>query len=186
MPDAPQKPERSLVERPNRGKRDFVKPFQRLCNPESHRKRPLNGHRFRCEFAENDVEKSDDGKGDDKRDGVLKFRRGDVEPMHRRFEKLREGGFTEPAKAEAGERDTELRRAEGRIEITDDALCDLCATITLNEKWLKLGSANFYNGEFCRDKEAVQKDEERHQQHLQDDFQCLVHLSPGELRQKLL
>jgi hypothetical protein len=49
-----------------------------------------------------------------------------------------------------------------------------------------LGGANFDNGEFGGDEKAVKENEERHQQHLEDDFKSVVHFSPGEPRQKLL
>jgi hypothetical protein len=57
----------------------------------------------------------------------------------------------------------------------DNAAGDLRASMAFDDQRLELRGADFDDGEFRRDEEAVQEDEKRHQQHLQNDFERVAH-----------
>ena len=126
----------------------------------------LKGERLGDELAEEDLEVSDDGKGEDNGDGVDvqddvvwesgEERGGDAE------QERGDGGFADPAEGKAGEGDAELDGGEelvdGVLELVDGA----CAGTAEGDELLDAGLADADEGELRSYEEAVGQDEEGH------------------------
>ena len=105
------------IEQPDERKKDVVENEEWGGDPEGDGLGALDGEGLGGEFAENNVEKGDDGKRDregDRRDG------GGIAEAPAREEWLDavgDVGFADPAQTEAGEGDAELGGREGGVEV---------------------------------------------------------------------
>ena len=105
------------IQQPDEREQEIVEAEERGGDPEGDALGALDGEGFGGEFAEDDVEKGDDGKGDregDRRDGggIAETPAGEEG-----FDAMGDIGLADPAEAEAGERDAELRGGEGGVEV---------------------------------------------------------------------
>ena len=89
------------------------------------------------------------------------FRRLHADRAQQRFENVRECRLTDPAEAEGGEGDTELTRREVRIELTVYGAQDVPAPAVLVGDGLDPGRAQFDHGEFRRNEEAVEQNQDQ-------------------------
>ena len=85
-----------------------------------HRLASDDGEALGRELTEDDVEHGDGREGDPKRDAMDPHRVRDLQGRQRPFEETRECGLADPAEAQTGERDAELRRRQVTIEVAND------------------------------------------------------------------
>ena len=164
---AAQQPKSGVVEQPDGGIEEFVEPLQRLRDPEGSRQRLLDGQGFRREFAHDDVQEGDDGETD--REGEPVGLGGvNAEVFERGRQQGGEDRLAHPAQAQAGEGNAELGRAEGRVEIANNAARNRGAPVTFGDEGFELGVADFDEGELSRNEEAVEQNQQRHGCQFQD------------------
>ncbi len=108
------------------------------------------------------------GEGHGEGGGLHRRLIGDTKTGEQRLEAMGEEGFADPAEAETGEGDAELRGGEGGIEVLGGAERELHAPATLAGERAELARAHLDEGELRRDEEAIGRDERDDHQ----TFQC--------------
>lgn len=147
--------EGAFVEEPDEGVGEGVEPLEGIGDPQGGGEGVADAEGFGGLFAGDDVEEGDDSKADGEGDGMLEARGGDGEPVIDGLEEGFEDGFADPAEGEAGEGDAELGGAEIGVEVGDDVAKEFGPAIAAGNEGLKLGVADFDEGEFGGDEEAV-------------------------------
>ena len=119
--------------------------------------RALNRHELRNEFAEEHVGEREHREADRGRGHVKHraFRRCSAERGHRQDRALREG-LADPAKAEACERDADLRHREVAIESLEDVSGGDGARVTAACTRVHTGRTDLYEGKLGRNEKAVE------------------------------
>ena len=147
------------IEEPDGWSEEGVEEAEGARDPEGGGDGFADGEDFGGLFAEGDVEGGDGGESD-RESGVLDHRwGGDADFQEKRLEHLGEERFADPAEAEAGESDSELAGGEVGFEILGEMMGEGGGGVAVFGHGLELGGADFNEGEFGGDEEAVEEDE---------------------------
>jgi len=84
---------------------------------------------------------------------------GDAGPVHEGLEQMGKHGFGKPPESQACQRDAELGRAEGGVEILNEFQADRSAPVALVDQGDQLRVADLDDGELGGDEEPVEQDE---------------------------
>ena len=164
-----QKPLRGRVQDHDEWIREPVEPEQRVGNRERRGQGPLNGQPFGGLFARADVEESDHGKADGKRQDAAEFIGFNSQPAKDGVEEGCEHWFANPAQAQAGQRDSKLRGTEERIQPPQYQLRYARPAVSPFDEGTQLSVADLDEREFCCDEKCVKKDEHQHRQKPEND-----------------
>ena len=149
------------VEHVDKGEEGVVKSDERCGDPKRDGTGALDGKRLRGEFAEDDVQECDGGKGDAEGDGVAQTLAVHPPVLQQGFQPMGQEGFAQPAEAEAGQGDAELGGGEAGVEVVDRAQGHGHAPVAGFKKRLELAGADFDDGKLRRDEEAVGRDKQQ-------------------------
>ena len=132
----------------------------------------LEGEGFGDEFAEEDFKVSDEGEGEDDRDGVGVEDRVDwkrVQPNAFKVEDdLGDGGFADPAEGKAGDGDAELDGGEELVDGVLELEGGAGAGTAEGDELLDAGLADADEGELRGHEEACGQDEEGHDDYAEE------------------
>jgi len=154
------------VEHPDDRPEQVVEHDQSRRGPEGHGAGALDGEGFRREFAHDDVEKRDDEKRGDVRDGFDGVLVANADGVQWRVKPPGEERFSEPAESEAGEGDAELRRREIGVEVFGDVDGQADAPVAGLEHRPQLRGADFDDGKLSGNKEPVGQHEQQNYEDL--------------------
>ena len=165
--DAAEQPLGAMVEQPIGRVGDAIKPVQGGGGPEGNRQGALDGKPFWPQFAQDDLQESDQGKTDGKGDVRLGLWGSDADPIERRPEQGGEQRPGEPAQPQAGHGDAQLGGAEIGSQVLQDVPGQARAAVAQADQGVQLGVAQFDEGEFGGDEEAVEQDDGQDAQNAQ-------------------
>jgi len=159
----------SLVEQPDRRLEDFVEDLHRPGYPERDGFRPLEGERLRRQFAEHDVEKGDQGKGQS--DGHRMGRgagccRHGQHTGKERLEDLSQRLLTDPSQGKTGESNAELSRRDVGVEMIENGQQMLRPPIAARSQGADARAPDADQSELRGDEETISQHEQ------QDDCQA--------------
>src|SRR5262249_40579782 len=107
--------------------------------------------------------------------------RVDLEPTKSRVQQCQKHRLTNPAKAQAGQRDSYLSRAQKCVEVRQDIVRHLGTSVSALHEHPQLCVPHFDQSKLRRDEETIQEDKHQHKQDLQCQLACDgEHKSGGE------
>ncbi len=176
----PRRPAHHVKQRPGQGEEDIHRPGDR----QRDLLRTLQRQRFGDQFAQNDVQAGDQGKGDEDRNPVS-VNRGVGKVLHRAEHHLRQQGFAYPAQGQADDRDSQLDAVDHFVQIAVQLLHDAGPNPPGRHQLLDTRVTHAHQGEFRGSEECVgrhqQQDEEHPQQHVSNHEGLILTFQRGML-----
>ena len=161
-------PVRDMVEQPDERIHDALEDEHGQRDGQHDFLDALDGHRLRRELAEHDMAARDDGERERERDGVPDGVR-ESERLRDGQDERRDGRLADPAEAEGGERDAELRDRERGVEMIAELFRVNRALVPLLDERLQARRTDLHDGELRRNEKTVHENEERDEHELHED-----------------
>ena len=158
---APEEPVGGAVEERDRPRHDPGEAHQRRGHPAAHRLGIEQRQRLRHQLAEDDVQHGDDDERDRRRYAVRGERGERVrQPVEGALDQAGERRLADPAEAQRGERDPELRGGDVAVERLYGASCQPSFAIPRAGELVEPRAPRADQGELGRHEEGVREDQD--------------------------